>query len=184
MYMGSAKRLLADFRPVEYVYSDAERVVVRRALARATTSAALMAKARAIETMLRDNIPGDLERIRRELKLIVDTPIVTYQAGQAAAKAAKVLGVIDGQPDEEWPSQTPDAPAGPDYWPGRDDPFSDLDTTVCIGWGPDGAILKPVTQGDRDQWRIRVQGPPPWRRGQPVVLPEDESPPEDEDEDE
>jgi type II secretory pathway pseudopilin PulG len=50
----------------------------------------------------------------------------------------------------EWPSPAADGDelAGPDYWPGPDDPFAALDAGD--------------TRAVRDRWRKELEGEPPW----------------------
>jgi hypothetical protein len=127
------------------------KLLQRRSLMVARTSAELMEKVQAIAEFERANVPVPLERIRQELLSVVDNDFGTWQASRAASMASRLLEIIDGDDPDVWPSETPLELAGPNYWPGPEDPFADLDLGVD-------------TQGARDQWRTRVQGPPPWRK--------------------
>lgn len=69
------------------------------------------------------------------------------------ARSRRVAGVSEWQ----WPSETPDAPAGPDFWPyccspahHNQEAMRELDAGCS-------------THGDRDRWRRALEGAPPWR---------------------
>jgi len=73
----------------------------------------------------------------------------------AAEREARALLRRDEQQDEEliWPSETPDELAPTGYWP-----YDDGDPD---GWEALDAV---DTQRQRDAWRTRAEGRPPWRR--------------------
>jgi hypothetical protein len=48
----------------EYPYSQRDRVLLRRALTQADSSAALMARARAIEQLIDESVPVPVEKVR------------------------------------------------------------------------------------------------------------------------
>jgi hypothetical protein len=141
---------------------EAQRLVLaRRAMSRPTSSAGLHAKAQAILRLADENVPIPLDHIRLECEWVLGAEqlLSTYQASRAATMALKVIAMLDGDYEEQWPSETPDelAPAG--YWPydgsRPDQTFEDLDSGD--------------TQGMRDAWRACLLGPPPWKPGkQPV----------------
>jgi hypothetical protein len=86
----------------------------------------------------------------------MSNPYGNWEGSRAASMAAQLLSYISSCLDDglDWPSDAPDAIAGPDYWPGPSE-FSDLD--------------QGDTEGLRDEWRARLQGPPPWKPGQDLV---------------
>lgn len=71
--------------------------------------------------------------------------------GEAAERAERERERSEAVGQAVYPSPTPAAIASPTYWPGPGDAFAEVD-------GCD-------TEGQRDKWRARVQGPPPWREG-------------------
>jgi hypothetical protein len=131
---------------------EARRLLLRnRALALPETGSQLMVKVQAIAELVRANEPVPVDVIREELLAAASNTFGTYEADRAARMASRLLEFMDGNPELEWPSETPFLLAGPDYWPGRDDPFADSD-------------LGMDTQGLRDEWRTRLMGPPPWKK--------------------
>jgi hypothetical protein len=169
----------------EGVYTEREEFLLRRALRRGTSSATMMAQAKSIEALVELNIEAPWDRLRDELLAILSDPMGTYQSGQASAKAQRLLEIIDRRGDTEWPSETPDAPVvdAHSYWPYRPgdpmehDPFADLAQWQYTD--DQSSELQPMTEGDRDQQRLALEGPPPWRRGEVRVRPEPGDPVED-----
>jgi hypothetical protein len=142
-----------------YEYTSTERFLLRRALTRGNSSATLMQRAKAIEQLCEQDVPVPHDRVRAELAAVRDNVLGTYQAGQAAAKALRLLGIMDGLDEVEYPSETPLELALRDYWlydfrPARHgmESFRDVDQAV------------PMTCGEVDERRERVEGPPPWRK--------------------
>lgn len=122
----------------------------RRALSIPLTSADLMMKVQAMDDLIQADVPIPLDDFRQHLEAVLANDFGTYQSARAASMAARLLEIMDGDPEAVFPSETPDALAPDDYWPGPSDPFSDLCTHD--------------TQGLRDEWRESVEGPPPWRK--------------------
>jgi hypothetical protein len=96
------------------------------------------------------------------------------QAAERTEREPKRVEIV------EWPSETSNAPApaGAGYWPWRTkaeydaDPFAELERGgLHDGWtvkdGRQVRKLRPVTVGERDRWRTRLEGPPPWVRREP-----------------
>jgi hypothetical protein len=134
----------------------------RQAATRPTDSTGLMLKAKALDELVRQldvtSSPSALEAIRKELLGVIAAAEVlgTARAQAVSTMAGRLLSLLDDRverDDLEWPSTTPDEPAGRDYWHPTPE-FAERD-------GGD-------TQGQRDQWRARLLGPPPWRPGQVV----------------
>jgi hypothetical protein len=59
-----------------------------------------MARARAIEQPIDESVPVPVEKVREALLEIISSRLTTYQSGQAASKAAKLLSIIDGEVEE------------------------------------------------------------------------------------
>ena len=80
---------------------------MRRALTRGTSSASLMAQTKAVERMIELQIPSpgpSLEPLCEELRFIGMDMRGTYQPGQAASKALRLLAWIEGE-EEADPSE-------------------------------------------------------------------------------
>jgi hypothetical protein len=124
----------------------------RLAMTPTSNSRELLARVRAMDELARGDGRIPVEQFTEVLIEAMENRSGTWEGSRAASKAARLLTFIeecqagDGM---EWPSDTPDAFAGPDYWPGPDDEFAALDTQDL--------------QGERDAWRVAVQGPPPWK---------------------
>jgi hypothetical protein len=151
-----------------YRHTERERRLLRRALTPVDTSAGLMARVKAIETMVRLEVPVPHRKIEQALEDIRDQgeAMGTYQAGQAAAKAEKALAAYFGPDVLVWPSTTPDEPAPEGYWPYDDfgrEHYPDLQDMEALDVG--SAV---DTQGRRDRWRSELEGEPPWRSGEAV----------------
>jgi hypothetical protein len=89
-------------------YTAFQRLLLRRALGPAATSAGLLQKAQAIDILARDGVPVPVEEIRIELSRIIaasDT-VGTDRAARAASISARLLDMIDG----EAPDEPPDGP--------------------------------------------------------------------------
>lgn len=86
----------------QYEYSRREAFFLRQALMPVRSSAGLMSAAKAIEWLAEHNTPVPLQTIRRQLEALVEggLALATYQGGQAAAKASRLLEVLDGTDEE------------------------------------------------------------------------------------
>jgi hypothetical protein len=126
-----------------------------------STSSAVMAKVRAMDTLAREDgrIPIDL--YREQLAEAMDNRFDDYQGTRISSMAGRLMDYLDecaAGDGLEWPSKTPDEPVSVGYWP----------------YGPNGdpdlAGFEPLdmtdTFGSRDRWRRAVCGDPPWKPGQ------------------
>jgi hypothetical protein len=118
-----------------------------------------MARVKAIETLIRLEVPVPQRRIEQALEDIRDVgeELASYQSLQAAAKAEKLLDLCFGAEDRDWPSDTPHEPVE----------RSDWEWLRALGWDDDLIDIYDVglmTKGQMDAWRSEVVGEPPWPR--------------------
>ena len=158
-------RLGVTIQPVDeapaqpYRHSERERRLLRRALTPVDTSAGLMARVKAIESLVRLQVPVPQRRIERALEDIrgVGEEIASYQALQAAAKAERLLDACFGPDERDWPSDTPREPVDRSDWDWLHWP-DDLVDVYDVGL---------MSKGEMDTWRTELVGPPPWPREPP-----------------
>ncbi len=132
--------------------------LARLALADAASEPGLQAKSTALVKLVDagDRSPVPAERLRAELQRVAETEAISARGLQGVLAALATLERMDAPESVQWPSATPDRPAGPDYWPfccavahWQQEAFRELD-------GNSGS------QGDRDRWRQVLEGAPPW----------------------
>jgi hypothetical protein len=131
-------------------------------------------KCKALEALVAEfdlmSAPQSLQTIRGHLLDVIEQAdrIGTARAQASSVTAGRLLSELEEQeavPALEWPSQTPDELAPPGYWP--------YELTDHVGWEE---LFMDQTQGERDEERERLAGPPPWRRGEWGHQPEDDAP--------
>jgi hypothetical protein len=141
---------------------DAARkeTLARLAVGRADSPHGLLLKVQALAELWREfewPLEGAaLERLRRELHVVANAKTSTHREAQAVAMALGVLNEIEHAIAVQYPSPTPDEPAGPRYWP-------HCCTSSHHQQGRFQGLDDADTQADRDDWRSQVEGPPPWR---------------------
>lgn len=132
--------------------------LARLALGEASTEATAGVKARALLQLVGagEDSPVDRERLRAELEAIVAGDPATARGAQATFTALRALEALERPSGWAWPSLTPHLAAPENYWP--------YDTTPARH-GQEGfrELDADATRGERDRWRERVEGPPPWK---------------------
>lgn len=129
--------------------------LTRLALAPATGEAALRAKALALCKLVDagDGSPVDRAALRSELQAVAATEALSSRGLEGVLAAISALERIDAADGLVWPSSAPRKRAPVGYWPYED---GDPHGLAALDWCD--------TQGQRDAWRARVEGEPPWRR--------------------
>jgi hypothetical protein len=126
------------------------RLLMLRRLALAPmpyTSSELLTKLRALDTLIREDGRIPLELVEDHLEQSMANDFTSYEGSRCSSLAGQIMSYLDRCREadrREFPAEDPDSIAGPDYWPGPDDPFADLDAGD--------------RKGLRDAWRARVMG--------------------------
>ena len=143
-------------------------------MSRTRDSAGLQRKVKALEELIRrlDVRGSDSARAAAKEELLrvisIADRIGTARAQAASSMAGRLLSELDAIPIFEHPSKTPTRLAPKAYWPFGD---SHPDQGDPNNWEE---LHMFDTQGDRDRWRTRVEGRPPWRLRVVLDGPEDE----------
>jgi hypothetical protein len=103
-----------------------------------------------MDELARAGVPIPAEKFRAECLWFLEHPFDSWEGSRVVSRARRLLDFIDGGPEVDHPSETPDEVAPPTYWPGPRDEFADLDAHDL--------------EGERDDWRTRLEGHAgPWK---------------------
>jgi hypothetical protein len=105
-------------------------------------------KLRAMRLLMEAGVPVPVTRFRSDLLEVMLNPRDDWQGARNAVAAERLLKLVDGIKEYDEPSETPNATADEDYW--HPEPAGSY-------WREFDAC---DTQGRRDYWRARLEGPP------------------------
>jgi hypothetical protein len=124
-------------------------VLGRQSLLEPRSASQALVKLAAMDQLARAGAPIPLDRFRADLLALLEHPFDTWEGSRVLSRARRLLNFIDEGPELDFESEQPDEIASPLYWPGPKDEFAALDVHD--------------TEGSRDEWRARLEGPAPWK---------------------
>ena len=156
------------------MHPEHRMLLTKAAMSRPTDSSSLQKKVKALESLIagRDVKGNEVARTAAKEELVrvirIAARLGTARSQAASSMAGRLLSELDSIPVLEYPSETPSERVPRGYWP------------YGVGHPDEGdpnrweQLHMFDTQGDRDRWRSRVEGKPPWRLGVVLEGPEDE----------